>query len=62
MRSENVGRLLVVSVIVGLIVAWPATGHAQEAVLGGAVTDSTGAVLPGVTVIVVHEASGNVFE
>ena len=62
MRSEKVGRLLVVSVIVGLIVAWPATGHAQEAVLGGAVTDSTGAVLPGVTVIVVHEASGNVFE
>ena len=35
--------------------------HAQEAVLIGTVTDSTGAVLPGVTVTAVHEATGNRF-
>ena len=37
-------------------------GYAQEAVLSGTVTDSTGGVLPGVTVTAVHEASGNIFE
>src|SRR5687767_8910264 len=37
----------------------PAKGHAQDATLAGAVTDSTGGVLPGVTVTAVHEASGN---
>jgi hypothetical protein len=31
-------------------------------VVSGTVTDSTGAVLPGVTVTAVHEASGNTFE
>ena len=51
----------------GLIVAcmllpWPATGHAQEATLSGEVVDSTGAVLPGVTIVALHEATGNVFE
>ena len=35
---------------------------AQEATLSGTVTDSTGAVLPGVTVRAVHEATGNSFE
>jgi hypothetical protein len=48
--------------IVSALVALPMTGYAQEAVLTGAVTDSTGAVLPGVTVTAVHEASGNTFE
>jgi len=40
----------------------PAAGLAQEAVLTGTITDSTGAVLPGVTVTAVHEATGNTFE
>jgi len=46
----------------GALLALPVTGYAQEAVVSGAVTDSTGAVLPGVTVTAVHEASGNTFE
>ena len=44
------------------ILAIPALGFAQEAVLTGTVTDSTGGVLPGVTVRATHEASGNVFQ
>ena len=35
--------------------------YAQEAVLIGTIADSTGAVLPGVTVTAVHEATGNRF-
>ena len=34
---------------------------AQEATFTGTVTDSTGAVLPGVTITAVHAASGNTF-
>jgi carboxypeptidase family protein len=48
------------SVIVVLL-ALPATGYAQEAALSGTVTDSTGAVLPGVTVTAVLEATGNTY-
>ena len=36
-------------------------GYAQEATLTGTITDSTGGVLPGVTVTAVHEATGNRF-
>jgi hypothetical protein len=35
--------------------------YAQDAVLTGTVTDATGAVLPGVTVTAVNEATGNTF-
>src|SRR5262245_65838627 len=58
MTASVVRRLLVV----GAILTLPAAGAAQEATLSGTVTDSTGAVLPGVTVTAVHEASGNTFE
>ena len=58
MVSGLVRRLLVV----GVILAWPSLAHAQEAALTGTVTDSTNAVLPGVTIKAVHEASGNTFE
>jgi len=34
---------------------------AQEATLSGTITDSTGGVLPGVTVTATHEATGNTF-
>src|SRR5258706_15745555 len=40
----------------------PVASSAQEAVLTGTITDSTGGVLPGVTVQATHEASGNTFE
>ena len=39
----------------------PAAGFAQEATLSGTLTDSTGGVLPGVTVTALNEASGNTF-
>src|SRR5918911_17567 len=49
-------------VVVGVSLVLPSVASAQEAVLSGTVTDSTGAVLPGVTIRAVHEASGNTFE
>ena len=59
MTRWSIGRwVLAIAVIAG----WPAAGLAQEAALIGIVTDTTGAVLPGVTVTAVHEATGNTFE
>src|SRR5215207_3841448 len=58
MTVKIVGRTLLIAVLA----AWPSICLAQEAVLTGTVTDSTGAVLPGVTVVAVHEATGNRFE
>jgi hypothetical protein len=58
MTGRFVGRVLLVAAILAL----PAVGYAQEAVLSGTVTDSTGGVLPGVTVTAVLEATGNRFE
>ncbi len=43
------------------ILALPVFAYAQEATLSGTVTDTTGGVLPGVTVTAVHEATGNSF-
>jgi hypothetical protein len=57
--TAYLGRRLV---LVCALMALPALGYAQEAVLTGTVTDSTGAVLPGVTVVAVNEATGNRFE
>ena len=45
-----------------MLLAVPAVAYAQDAELTGTVTDATGAVLPGVTIRAVHEASGNSFE
>ena len=39
----------------------PVAGFAQEATLTGTLTDSSGAVLPGVTVTAVNNATGNTF-
>src|SRR5919201_4769171 len=38
-----------------------APSYAQEATFTGTATDSTGSVLPGVTITATHEATGNVF-
>ena len=58
MRTWSVlGSLLVL----GMIVALPAVGYAQDSVMTGTVTDSTGAVLPGVTVTATNVDSGNTF-
>jgi hypothetical protein len=45
--------------VIVAIVALPVAGYAQDATLTWTVTDSTGGVMPGVTVTAVHEASGN---
>jgi len=57
-RSNICGWLLVIAAFVAL----PAASHAQESTLAGTVVDSTGGVLPGVPVIAIHLATGNVFE
>ena len=57
MRLAPIGRLLIAVVILIL----PVAAFAQEATFTGTVTDSTGAVLPGVTITAVHGASGNTF-
>ena len=44
------------------ILALPITASAQEATLTGQVTDATGAVLPGVVVRAIHEATGTTTE
>ena len=51
MTRWSIGRWVLT---IALIVGWPAAALAQEAVLIGTVTDTTGAVLPGVTVTVGH--------
>jgi hypothetical protein len=57
MRSVSIQRLLALVVILVM----PVAAYAQEATFTGSVTDSTGAVLPGVTITAVNEASGNTF-
>ena len=46
-------------IVAAAILALPVAGYAQEATILGEVTDATGGVLPGVTITVTHEASGN---
>src|SRR5258706_7065449 len=58
MRSVLLVRLILTSTILIL----PMMAHAQEAAVSGTITDSSGGVLPGVTVRAVHEATGNAFE
>jgi opacity protein-like surface antigen len=48
-------------VVVAAFLAFPFSAYAQEAILSGTVTDSTGAVTPGVTIEAIHDASGNTF-
>ena len=54
-------RLMTLLILVCAILVLSVAGYAQEATISGTVTDATGAVLPGVTVTAVLEASGNSF-
>jgi hypothetical protein len=58
MSADTCRRLLGIVAILAL----PGIAYAQDATLSGTVTDTTGGVLPGVTVTAVNEASGNTFE
>jgi len=49
------------AVLIGAILLLPVAAWAQDAVLTGTVTDSTGGVLPGVTVTATNQATGNKF-
>src|SRR5438477_3628101 len=50
------------SLVVAAALLVPMSAVAQEAVISGAVADTTGGVLPGVVVRAVNQASGNSFE
>jgi hypothetical protein len=58
MRQTTVARVVALATI--LLV--PVVAHAQEAAVSGTIRDTTNAVLPGVVVRAVHEATGNSFE
>src|SRR5438132_638848 len=49
------------SLLIGIIFALPVAGYAQDSVMTGTVIDSTGGVLPGVTVTATNVDSGNTF-
>ena len=51
-----------VVIAAGLLLLAGSSAFAQQATITGTVTDSSGGVLPGVTITVVHEETGNTFE
>src|SRR5213075_2803638 len=61
MSSRAIGPFIVGCALLAIL-AMPASGRAQEATLTGVITDTTGGVLPGVTIKAVNEDSGNSFE
>src|SRR5712671_3165891 len=61
MHSRTTRRLVLAGAILAIL-GMPRAGQAQEATVNGTVTDSTGGVLPGVTIRGVNDASGNSFE
>ena len=61
MSRISVKRLFIATWVAAFL-ALPVLASAQDATITGTVTDTTGGVLPGVTVAVVHEASGISFE
>jgi hypothetical protein len=59
----KIGRFFASPIFAALaLLALPVTGFAQEASISGTITDATGGVLPGVSIIAVHEQTGNTFE
>src|SRR5712692_2443087 len=61
MRSRRSCYFFTALMAVGAILMLPALGQAQESTVSGTVTDSTGAVIPGVMVTATHNESGNKF-
>src|SRR5260221_1253355 len=61
MTSRVVSRPIFLCAIL-TILAIPVVGYAQEATVTGTIIDTTGGVLPGVTIKGVDDASGNSFE
>src|SRR5688572_24910287 len=59
MKALWCGVLGVVSL--ALVLTLPTPAHGQEATLSGTVADTSGLVLPGVTITAVHPASGNTY-
>jgi len=59
MEDLMVRRLVQGFAIVAALLAAPLSGFAQEASILGVITDDTGGVMPGVTVTITHDASGN---
>jgi outer membrane receptor protein involved in Fe transport len=57
MKAASI-RGLLIAVAISLL---PLPSYGQEATFTGTATDSTGSVLPGVTITAVHTATGNVF-
>src|SRR5687768_827551 len=56
-------QVIVRSLMLASILVTPAIALAQEqAAILGTITDSTGGVLPGVTITAVHQETGNTFE
>ena len=55
-----IGRCVLGAILSTVILA--GTASAQEATLVGTATDTSGGAMPGVTVIAIHEATGNSFE
>src|SRR5262245_7492791 len=58
MQLRIFGRVALMFTLLALL---PVGAWAQEATLSGTVTDSTGGVLPGVTITATHTATGNTF-
>ena len=61
MRGLRVCYVCTALMSIGAILMLPATGFSQDATLSGTITDSTSAVIPGVTVTATHVESGNKF-
>src|SRR6476659_4946290 len=58
MQLSTVRRVVMVMALLAML---PFGAYAQEATLSGTVTDSTGGVLPGVTITATHTETGNTF-
>ena len=55
-------RLTRAALAIALLLAGTLPAFAQQATITGTVTDSSGGVLPGVTITIVHDETGNTFE